>query len=107
MASVKESPVHSLVAAITKHKDFRSLCGYSVKSLATVVSPPLNGWEVNAVVALSSGAVAALAYVIGKHASSATIVDEGCKVNPSSMRTVLACAWWQRGGGGDGAVVWR
>ena len=75
-----ESPVVSLVAAITKHKNFKSLCGYSVKSLATVVGPPLIGWEANASEALACGAVKALAYVVGKHSSSGVIVEHGTRV---------------------------
>ena len=57
-----------MVASVKKNMKFRQLAGYSVQSLAKLISAPAVGWERNLREAYDAGALAAITEVLTRHA---------------------------------------
>ena len=58
-----ENSIEGLIESIKKHKNFKQLASYSVKSLNKFVAPPRVGWEYSAKQAFALGAVDEVAFV--------------------------------------------
>jgi hypothetical protein len=57
----------SLVDSIRKHKNFKQLASYGIKSLGAFCSPPMGNWQSNAETAYSFGACEAIADVLARN----------------------------------------
>lgn len=67
MATSASSGAASLVASVKKNMKFRQLAGYSVQSLAKLITAPSVGWERNLREAYEAGALAAITEVLARH----------------------------------------
>ena len=65
----------SLVESIRKHKNFKQLASYGIKSLGAFCSPPMGNWQSNAETAYSFGACEAIAEVLARNSRDSELFN--------------------------------
>lgn len=72
---MSSAELKSLVESIRKHKNFKQLASYGIKSLGAFCSPPMGSWQSNAETAYSFGACEAIAEVLARNSRDSELFN--------------------------------